>query len=148
MMTGTNYNVGDSTYQALGAFEGISKLVDDFYNIMDSEEEFKAISTMHTEAEQIKREKLCYFLCGWTGGKESYHEHFGKSISMPGAHAHLNIGVAERDMWLDCMAKALQKQGYDESLQNYMLKALSQPAEIIRQVSEQIQSRKHLNIEK
>ncbi len=143
-MTETNYNFGDNTYQALGGFEGISQLVDDFYNIMDSEENFKTIAMMHTEEDQIKRDKLCYFLCGWTGGKESYHKHFGKSISMPGAHAHLTIGIAERDMWLSCMAKALKKQKYDETLQRYMLEALAHPAEIIRQVCEQMQNRRKI----
>lgn len=133
----SNYGEGDATYQALGGFNGIKQLVAEFYHIMDNEADFQTISVMHTEPDTLKKDKLLYFLCGWTGGPESYHQHFGKSISMPGAHAHLIIGVTERDMWLSCMAKALATQNYPEDLQRYLLQALSHPAEMIRRVSQQ-----------
>ncbi len=137
-----NYGESDATYCALGGFDGIAQLVDDFYTIMDNDTDSRPISLMHSESDAVKREKLLYFLCGWTGGKENYASHFGRSISMPGAHAHLHIGVAERDQWLACMGKALAKQNYPKDLQAYMLHALSHPAEVIRRVSEQIQQRR------
>lgn len=144
-MTAINYGEGDATYQALGGFAGIEQLVNDFYLIMDSDNAYQPIATMHTEPEQIKRDKLLYFLCGWTGGAENYHQHFGKTISMPGAHAHLKIGVEERDQWLNCMAQALAKQDYSEELQQYMLTALSHPANVIVRVCEQMQAIKAKN---
>ncbi len=139
----TPYGKGDSTYQALGGFDGITQLVDNFYRVMESDEAFQHISDMHTEADDIKREKLVYFLCGWTGGAENYAQRFARNISMPGAHAHLDIGEAERDQWLTCMGKALAQQGYPEDLQRYLLTALAQPAEVIRRICEQRQQRAH-----
>lgn len=133
----TPYGNGDSTYQALGGFAGISRLVDEFYTIMDSEAAFQPIAVMHTESQALKREKLVYFLCGWTGGPENYASHFKRSISIPGAHAHLIVGEDERDQWLGCMAKALANCDYPPDLQHYLLSALSRPAEIIRRVSQQ-----------
>lgn len=139
-MTTTNYGDGDTTYQALGGFAGISRLVNDFYDIMDNNLYYQTISVMHTESDSLKREKLLYFLCGWTGGLESYHQRFGRSISMPGAHAHLTIGTAERDQWLSCMEKALNQQNYHQELQQYMLTALSHPANMIVKISEKMQA--------
>ncbi len=136
-MTHADYGQGDATYQALGGFDGIKQLVDDFYQMMDSEPAFRPIADMHSEPDAVKREKLLYFLCSWTGGSESYAEHFGRNISMPGAHAHLKIGDDERQQWLTCMGKALAKQHYPEALQRYMLTALSQPAGVIQRICEQ-----------
>lgn len=136
---GENYGEGDATYQSLGGIDGITALVDAFYRIMDSDEAFQSISQMHNDSAAMKREKLTYFLCGWTGGAESYRSHFGHSISMPSAHAHLTIGQAERDQWLNCMEKAINEQGYSESLKTYLLKALAFPADRIVMVSEKMQ---------
>lgn len=133
----TPYGKDDATYQALGGFAGIKQLVDDFYTLMDNNAQFATIANMHSETDALKRDKLTYFLCAWTGGSESYAARFSPKVSMPSAHAHLKIGVAERDMWLTCMGKALAKNDYPDDLQVYLLKALSQPAEVIRRISEQ-----------
>lgn len=129
-------NKKDATFIALGGLDGIAKLVDRFYTIMDSDERFAVISEMHREPDAIKREKLTYFLSGWTGGEETYYTHFGRGISMPGAHAHLVIGEAERDMWLSCMYLALRDCEYPDDLVDYMIHALSFPAEVIRRTCE------------
>lgn len=139
-MTNKHFGEGDATYRALGEFEGISRLVHTFYNIMDSDPTFATISAMHRDNDQDKRDKLIFFLCGWTGGKESYRSHFGRSISMPGAHAHLNIGQDERNQWLGCMQKALAQQDYPDDLKNYLLTALAHPADKIVMVSEKMQA--------
>ncbi|PIE42383.1 MAG: globin [Gammaproteobacteria bacterium] len=133
----TDYGKGDATYQALGGFEGISALVNTFYDIMGSDAQFQRIDSMHSEPETIKRDKLIYFLCSWTGGPENYQAHTDKT-SMPGAHAHLTIGEEERDMWLQCMKQAVSRQDYPLELQIYLLKALAQPAEIIRRLCQQM----------
>lgn len=141
-MTSTElpYGKGDATYQAMGGFEGIRQLVDCFYVTMDNEPQFATIANMHTESDEMKREKLLYFLCGWSGGAESYRQHFGRPISMPSAHAHLAIGIAERDMWLDCMTQAMRQQQYPDTLVTYLQQALAFPANRIVEVSEKMQA--------
>lgn len=138
----SSYGQGDATYRALGGFSGVKQLVDAFYTIMDGDPAFSTISAMHSEPDALKREKLTYFLCGWTGGRENYGERFAKNISMPGAHAHLSITEVERDQWLACMQKALIEQDYPEDLQTYLLQALSHPAEMVRRVSQLHQQHK------
>ncbi|MEH6347020.1 MAG: hypothetical protein V7785_18135 [Bermanella sp.] len=50
--------------------------------------------------------------------------HLDLSLS---AHSHLDIGSSERDAWLLCMEKALQKQPYEQDFKEYLLKQLSIP---------------------
>jgi hemoglobin len=130
-MTSTLYGSKDTTYKAAGEFEGIKKLVDDFYEIMSQLTESKKIREMHPTDLKVSRDKLTRFLCAWTGGPRLYKEKYG-AISIPQAHSHLTIGSEEKNAWLSCMAKALAKQNYPEDFQNYMITQLSVPAERCR----------------
>jgi hemoglobin len=130
-MTDKQYGKEDATYQAAGEYDGIKKLVDDFYDIMSELNESKKILAMHPSDQEVTRDKLTRFLCAWTGGPRLYKEKYG-AISIPQAHSHLTIGSAERDAWLLCMKKALAKQGYPQNFQDYMITQLAVPAERCR----------------
>jgi hemoglobin len=127
------YGKGDATFSAAGGEAGIRTLVDAFYDIMGSDERFGDIWTMHSEVNEVSRDKLARFLCAWTGGPRLYAEKYG-AISIPGVHAHLAISSAHRDQWLGCMAQALQRCDYPEAFQTYMLTQLAVPAERIRTI--------------
>lgn len=87
---------------------------------------------MHAQDLSQTRKKLVYFLSGWLGGPNLYAKHFG-SINIPGVHAHLAIGEAERDAWLYCMQQAINAQPYKKSFKQYLLTQLTIPAERITQ---------------
>lgn len=125
------YGQEDATYQAAGEYDGIKKLVDDFYDIMGELKEAQHIRDMHPDDLDVTRDKLTRFLCAWTGGPRLYREKYGP-ISIPQAHAHLTIGSEERDAWLLCMKKALAKQDYPQDFQDYMITQLAVPAERCR----------------
>lgn len=125
------YGQADATYQAAGEYDGIKKLVDDFYDIMGELKEAQHIRDMHPDDLDVTRDKLTRFLCAWTGGPRLYREKYGP-ISIPQAHAHLTIGSEERDAWLLCMKKALAKQNYPQDFQDYMITQLAVPAERCR----------------
>ncbi len=96
------FGIQDASFRAAGGEEGIRKLVDRFYEEMDSLAEAKHIREMHqADLEEVK-DKLSRFLCGWLGGPRRYQEKYGP-ISIPTAHAPFAIGSAERDAWLLCM---------------------------------------------
>ncbi len=128
-----DYGSGDSSFLAAGGYEGIRKLVVDFYDYMASLPEARAICKMHPQDIESSRDKLTRFLCGWLGGPKLYQEKFGP-IRIPMAHIHLPIGVAERDAWLLCMQKALEDQPYEQAFREYLIKQLYVPAERIREV--------------
>lgn len=130
-MTIKLYGSEDATYKAAGEFDGIKKLVDDFYDIMSELKESKKVRDMHPDDLEVSRDKLTRFLCAWTGGPRLYKEKYG-AISIPQVHSHLTIGSEERDAWLLCMKKALAKQGYPQDFQEYMITQLGVPAERCR----------------
>jgi hemoglobin len=121
-------------YQAAGGLEGITKLVDEFYANMERLPEAQIIRAMHPADLTESRRKLTYFLSGWLGGPKLFQQHYGP-ISIPGAHKRFPIGYEERDAWLLCMQRALAVQPYSTELKDYLLAALSIPAERVRQVN-------------
>lgn len=127
------YGKGDASFQAAGGEAGIRRLVDDFYDEMDSLAEARAIRAMHPEELALSRDKLAAFLCGWLGGPRRYREKYGP-ISIPAAHAHLAIDENARDAWLLCMEKALAKQPCPDDFRQYLLVQLGVPAERCRNV--------------
>lgn len=131
--TSNEYGVGDASYNAAGGLEGITALVDAFYDAMEMLPEAATIRAMHRSDLADSRVKLRYFLSGWLGGPKLYSEHFG-GINIPSAHQHLPIGKAEAEAWLFCMEKAIELQPYSPSFKTYLITQLRVPAERITQV--------------
>lgn len=129
----TRYGVGDASYQAVGELPGLTRLVDDFYDIMDTIPEAKGIRAMHSGNMVEIRKKLTYFLAGWLGGPRLYRQEYGP-IHIPMAHRDMAIGEEERDAWMLCMQKAVAKQPFAESFKEYLIAQLWVPAERIRMV--------------
>lgn len=131
----TSYGTGAASYEAAGAKDGIARLVDAFYDVMDTAPEARGIRAMHEADLALSREKLKVFLCAWLGGPNEYRSRFGP-ISIPGAHAHLDIGAAERDAWLCCMERAVAAQPWRDDFKAYFLRAIAVPAERVRRACE------------
>ncbi len=125
------YGTGDASYLAAGQFEGLVKLVEDFYGFMQTLPQAKLILEMHSPDLTLSKDKLARFLSAWTGGPSLFKEKFGP-ISIPSAHSHLAIGSTERDAWLLCMEQALALQPYEQDFREYLIKQLSVPAERCR----------------
>ena len=127
------YGQGDATHRALGGVEGIRQLVELFYEEMDTLPEAKRIRDLHPSDLEISIDKLACFLSGWTGGPKLYSEKYG-SIKIPIFHQHLPVEEAERDAWMLCMERALDRMEYPEALKSYMMRELYVPADRIRVV--------------
>ena len=128
----TEYGVGDATFQAAGGRQGIRILVDTFYDLMGSDPRYQVIFDWHPEDLEVSRDKLALFLCGWMGGPKPFVDKYG-TIRIPSAHQHLKVTEVERDLWLDCMSRALEAQEYPQELVDYLSAQLYVPAERIRQ---------------
>jgi hemoglobin len=131
----TSYGTGAASYEAAGGHEGVSRLVDAFYDVMDSVPEARVIRAMHDADLALSREKLKVFLSAWLGGPNEYRGRFGP-ISIPGVHAHLAIGAAERDAWLYCMQRAVEEQPWRDDFKAYFMRVIAVPAERVRVASE------------
>lgn len=132
------YGTADASYQAAGGIEGIRRLVDDFYDIMDTWEPAHVIRRMHADDLSTSRDKLACFLSGWLGGPKLFQERYGK-ISIPAFHTSWLIGDAERDAWLGCMAQAIDRQPYTAEFREYLLRQLRVPAQRVVSVQRKVE---------
>ncbi|MGX5219700.1 group II truncated hemoglobin [Pseudomonas sp. S9] len=134
MTTANQYGNADASYQAAGGIEGIRRLVDDFYLLLDSEPQAGEVRAMHPASLDMARDKLACFLSGWLGGPRLYSEKYG-SISIPAFHAKWPIDQAHSEAWLHCMKLAIERQGYPAPFAEYLLRQLRVPAERVVQAS-------------
>ncbi|WPC07063.1 group II truncated hemoglobin [Pseudomonas benzenivorans] len=142
MSSTARFGVGDASYQAAGGIEGLRRLVDDFYRIMDESAVAVDIRRMHPQSLEQARDKLACFLSGWLGGPRLYQEKYG-AIAIPAFHAQWSIDEAHAEAWLGCMAQAIARQRYSPAFAEYLLTQLRVPAQRIVQASgnRQAQSR-------
>ncbi len=131
---GPRYGEGDTSYRAAGGREGLTRLVDAFYRIMDEAPFAHCIRRMHARDLTVSRDKLTLFLCGWLNGPSLYAGKYGP-IRIPSAHAHLRIGPRERDAWLRCMELAIAEQDYAPEFAAYLLRELRFPAQRVLETS-------------
>ena len=57
-----------TVYEYMGGEEGIHRLINRFYDLMDSSAEAANIRALHASSLKMSREKLFMFFSGWTGG--------------------------------------------------------------------------------
>ena len=124
-----------SLYDLLGgepnATNQIRKIVEAFYDVMDTDEKVKIIRQMHPEDLTSSREKLFMFLTGWTGGPQLYIERYGHPF-LRRRHRPFKIGEEERDQWIYCMTKSMLNLKMDEEKIKALLNALYPIADFMR----------------
>lgn len=108
-----------SHFDLLGGEEGVRRLVDVFYDRMDTAPEAAEIRAMHPPDLASSREKLFLFLVGWTGGPPLYVERHGHPM-LRARHLPFAIGIAERDAWVACMDHALDAHEMPGELREYL----------------------------
>lgn len=123
--------VQDSPYVRLGGEAGVRRLVERFYEFMDTLPEAGTIRAMHAADLSPMVDKLAVFLTGWMGGPERYSERFGRVI-IPAAHQPFSIGSEERDQWLRCMRCALESVQAEHELIELLMPAFGQMANMCR----------------
>ncbi len=101
-------------YEQLGGEDGVRRLVQRFYDLMDALPAARAARAVHPADVTHAREKLFLFLSGWLGGPSLYIERFGHP-RLRARHMPFAIGDAERDGWMLCMKQALAESPLDET---------------------------------
>ena len=101
-------NDADTVYEAIGGEAGVRKLVDDFYDEMDTNPAVRVIRDMHAKDSKSSRQKLFMFLSGWMGGPSLYIEKYGHP-RLRMRHFPFEIDNAAAEQWMVCMNIALDK---------------------------------------
>lgn len=128
---GENERCRKEVFAMLGGVEGVKRLANCFYDIMSTTPEAKKIRSMHPQDLTRTRENFSMFLCGWLGGPSLYRDNYG-AIDLTAIHALFDINIAERDTWLSCMSKALDKMDLDKDCKDYLNNRFTLPADKIR----------------
>lgn len=115
----------------IGGEAKLRELVDRFYDLMDLEPEFAGIRTLHPSSMEGSRDKLFWFLSGWTGGPNLFIERFGHP-RLRARHLPYAIASDERDQWLRCMDMAMGDVGIEPALRQHLMQAFQQTADWMR----------------
>jgi hemoglobin len=118
-------------FDIIGGEARLRELVDRFYDLMELEPEFAELRAMHPPSTEGSRDKLFWFLCGWSGGPDHYIERFGHP-RLRARHLPYAIASRDRDQWLRCMAMAMREIGMDRELQERLLTSFFQTADWMR----------------
>ncbi len=120
-----------SHYEAMGGEAGVRRLVDRFYDLMDSAPEATHVRSLHAMSLKQSREKLYLFLTGWTGGPQLYIEKHGHP-RLRMRHFPFAIASRERDEWLWCMDHAIDEHEMSEALKAMLKEKLHDLADHMR----------------
>lgn len=106
-------------FEMIGGEAAVRRLVDRFYDLMDSEPQAADIRALHPPTLDSSRDKLHFFLVGWLGGPPLYLERIGPPM-LRARHLPFAIGESERDAWLWCMERALDEQEMPGELREFL----------------------------
>ena len=111
--------VPPTPYEQIGGDAGIRRIVDRFYDLMDSAPEAATVRALHAKSLKASREKLYLFLTGWTGGPPLYVAQRGHP-RLRMRHFPFVIATRERDEWLWCMDRALDEHEMPDELRTHL----------------------------
>lgn len=121
-------NNATSPYESLGGADGVRRLVDRFYALMDELPEAHGVRQLHPESLNDSALKLYEFLSGWLGGPSLYIEKRGHP-RLRMRHLPFTIGAQARDEWMLCMRLALAEQVGDAKLRAALEQVFQQMAD-------------------
>lgn len=123
--------VANPHYEAIGGEAAVRRLVERFYELMDTRAEALVIRAMHPADLTHAKERLFMFLSGWLGGPQLYAERYGQP-RLRRDHMKFPIDEAARDAWMNCMTQALDEQVADATLRAQLVAAFFKTADFLR----------------
>jgi hemoglobin len=124
-------------YEAVGGDAGVLALVNRFYDLMDSEPEFRELRELHPADLTGSREKLYLFLSGWLGGPPLYIQKHGHP-RLRARHLPFPIGENERDQWLRCMQRAVNESEIHPFMRQQLMDRFVPLADFMRNKEENV----------
>ncbi len=120
-----------SHYLRLGGQPAVARLVEAFYDAMDTLPQAAAIRAMHEPDLAHTRDILAKYLSEWLGGPRLFTPERGAPM-LRRRHQRFPIDAAARDAWMQCMRHALAQACADEALRADLDAALWKIADFMR----------------
>jgi hemoglobin len=124
-------------FELIGGQAAVDRIVDSFYDRMDSLPEARGIRALHAADLTAVRAVLKKYLAQWLGGPQTYSAERGHPM-LRARHLHVGIGIAERDAWMLCMRGALEEVVADVAVREWLLDKLLPVADWMRNRPEPI----------
>jgi hemoglobin len=118
-------------YERVGGEPAVRRIVDRFYDLMDTDPDVAPLRRMHAGDLTPMRERLTDFMIGWFGGPPRYFQR-ADAKCMGQAHAPFAIDAAIRDQWMSCMSRALDEAQLDDGMRSLIGAALGRMTEGMR----------------
>jgi hemoglobin len=115
-------------YQRIGGGAAVGRIVERFYDLMESDPSVARLRAMHAADLGPMRERLTEFMAGWLGGPPVYFER-EDARCMAMVHAPFPIDAAIREQWLSCMYRSLDDCTVPAELQGPIRQALARMTE-------------------
>ena len=112
-----------SLYVRMGGALALRDLVETFYDIIENDPDGEILNILHLRGHGVAHSRIeqLNFLAGFFGGPQLYTEKHGHS-DVREMHRHIEVGPAERDAWLLCMSRAIEKVGFEPGISEEMMK--------------------------
>jgi hemoglobin len=121
-------------FEIIGGQATVDRLVDRFYERMDTLPEAQGIRALHAPDLGPMIVILKKYLGEWLGGPKNYSAERGHPM-LRARHLPFVIGAAERDAWLHCMNGALNETITDEGAKAGIRDSMTKLADWMRNKS-------------
>jgi hemoglobin len=120
-----------TAFERIGGQITVDRLVDRFYDLMDTRPEAQVIRALHPQDLGAIRGVLKKYLAQWLGGPPVYSQERGHP-RLRARHLPFSIGDQERDAWMLCMRQAMEEVVTDDAVRAAILEKLAPLADWMR----------------
>ena len=123
-MSGPSSQRSVTAYECLGGYPVVRRMVDRFYDLMDSDPDYSDLRALHAPDLAPMRDSLTGFLSAWLGGPRDWFEANPGKCMMS---AHRNVAVTQKTagQWADAMERSVGECVADKDLAVKLAEALS-----------------------
>ncbi len=118
-------------FERIGGQPTVDRIIDTFYDNMDTLPEARIIRALHPEDLSSTRVVLKKYLAEWLGGPSAYSQERGHP-RLRARHLPFGIGDEERDAWMFCMRRAMENVVTDAVAREWILQKLTGVADWMR----------------
>jgi hemoglobin len=118
-------------FERIGGAPAVQRLVDAFYEAMDTRADAQVIRAMHASDLAATKAVLVKYLTEWLGGAKQYSAERGPP-RLRRVHQPFAIDDAARAAWMGCMQQALDTACADPELRATLAAAFTKIADHVR----------------